>query len=298
MTGKILSVMVCVVSIMSSGYCRAQDTVRVQKRRVMPKTTLAVNYERGSVGDYDRLRTVLTVPFFHARYLSLSASGRYNLIDQDFSKKIPGYNADEINITGTHHVFTGGISAYSRIKVGDGSVNLFGHAMIDFSRWGYANFTGLISGVIMFKESREESFGIGVIGLIHSASSWPVFPMITWRRQLSRQLMLEMTLPQVGVHYYVKSSMKCSAGMNIDVDRFYFRPGVEGMSKTCRYSRTVLKFGGAWEWKPSSSIMLHVGAGTAVKLKSEVATRDGRNEYFDVKQPISLYFHLGTAISL
>lgn len=298
MIREIMSVIVCVVAMMSSIDCCAQDTVRVQKRRALPKTALAVDYERGTVGDYDHLRTALTIPFFHSRYLTLSASGRYNLIDQDFSGKVPYFNDEEINMSGTHHVLTGGVSAFSRFKLGGCSVNLFGHAMADFSRWGYENFVGILSGVVMLKESREESFGIGVVGFVHSASSWPVFPMITWRRQLSRQLMLEMTLPQVGVHYYVNSAMKCSAGMNIDVDRFYFRPGVEGMNKTCRYSRTVLKFGGTWEWKPLPSIMLHVGAGTKVKTKSEVATRDGRNEYFDVKQPVGFYFNLGTAISL
>lgn len=291
-------VIVCGLAMLLPIVAKANDTIRVQKRRTLPKTALVLDYERGTIGDYDRLRAVLTVPFFHARYLTLSASGRYNLIDQDFSGKVSYFNADEINLNGTHHVFTGGVSAYSRFKVGGCLVNLFGHAMVDFSQWGYENIVGILAGVVMLKESQEEAFGIGIVGLIHSASSWPVFPAITWRRQLSRQLMLDITLPKVGVHYYANSAMKCSAGMTFDVDRFYFRPGVEGMRKTCRYSRAVLKFGGTWEWKPTSAVMLHVGAGTAVKVKSEVSTRDGRDEYFKVKQPVGFYFNLGTAISL
>ncbi len=295
---KALLAVVCCLAMLMPAVCQVQDTVRVQKRRVMPKTSLLIDYERGSVGDFDRMRAVLTVPFFHARYLTLSANGRYNLIDQNFDGKVSGLDAEEINLNGTHQMFTAGVSAYSRIKIGGGSINMFGHVMMDFGRWGYENTTGLLAGMVMLKETREESLGFGVVGLIHSSSKWPVFPTVSWRKLLSPRLFLEMTLPKVGVHYYVHPTMKCSAGTDIDVDRFYFRPKTEGMGKTCRYNRNVLKLGGSWEWKPASAVLIRASAGTAIKLKSEVTTVDGRNEYFDVDQPLGIYFNVGTSLSL
>lgn len=289
------SLICCVIAV---ALLSAQDTLRVQKRRALPRTSLAMGYERGSVGDYDRFRAALTVPFFRARYLTLSGSCRYTFVDQDLDDKTEMNDASAIGLSGSHHLIVAGVGAYSRIKIGDSSVNLFGHLMADFSRWGYENATGILAGVLMLKESRYDAFGIGVVGLIHSASDWPIFPMITWRKQLNRRTVLDVTLPNVKVHYYANEAMKCSAGMDIDYDRIYFRPHRDELPRTCRYSHTMMKFGGEWEWKPASSITLRMAAGTKIKLKSEVATTDGRHDYFDVSQPMSLYFNVGTILSL
>lgn len=147
----------------------------------------------------------------------------------------------------THHNVTLGLSATTYLKMMGKPLMIMASGNTTFSEFGYERWSASVMTLLMLKNTKKVTFGVGLLGLIHSSARIPVYPMITYRQVLSPEWTINCVMPRFHVEYKLSEVDMLSAGFIIDVDSYFSESDDERLPERMNYCRTNVNIGPAYE---------------------------------------------------
>ncbi len=169
------------------------------------------------------------------------------------------------------------------------------------TEWGSGGFeriSGTVMGVIMLRANRRTQFGIGPLVMINTTSKIPAFLIFMYRHRFNEKLALNFYGGMFGVDYNPNKNSLLSAGADIDVKGFYFKPNHENLPNVCRFTYISFRPTVKYRVRLRPNLYFEAQGGVAIKMSCRVNGRNGTKEYFDCNQKPAPFLQGGISYSL
>lgn len=264
------------------------------------KTNLNVEYEHSWGQIRDEFEARASYEFLKKKAFTLSANLRYNSFSADFDDDAltNGFKPDEIGLNKVHIMGHAGITAAAHTRlfgkplVGVGIVNT------GFNHYGFDRVQGIIMGMVMLRANRDTQFGVGLLALINTTSRIPAFPVFMYRHRFNPQWALNLYGTLFGVDYNPTPNVLLSAGADIDVKSFIFKPHHENLPSTGRYTLTSCRPLLRYRQRLAKNFYLEAKSGVALKMSARMNGRTGTHAYFKSRQKAAPFVQIGLAYAL
>ena len=160
-----------------------------------------------------------------------------------------------------HHNIALGLSATTYLRLMGKPLMLMATGNTTFSEYGYERWSASVTAMLMLKNSKETTLGVGLLGLIHSSARIPVYPMITFRQVLSPQWTINCVMPRFHIECHMTDADMLSAGFAIDVDSYFIENKDEELPERLNYCRTNVNLGPAYEHQFPCGLTLRAETG-------------------------------------
>lgn len=160
-----------------------------------------------------------------------------------------------------HHNIMLGLSATTYLRLMGKPLMILASGNTTFSEHGYERWSASVMTLLMLKNTKETTLGVGLLGLVHSSARIPVYPMITYRQVLSPQWTINCVMPRFHVEYHLSENDMLSAGLAIDVDSYYTESDDARLPERLNYCRTNVNIGPAYEHKFPYGLTLRAETG-------------------------------------
>lgn len=260
---------------------------------IKTNATVVAEHSWRAAGTYVSTRG--TCQFLNTRHFTLSTNLRYSFLDMSIpSHRLPGeYASVTPLIDGSHHVFNTGVNLSYRVNIGRIPFFSMGMMSIDFSPRGFEHVGGVLVAGILVKGNASTIFGVGLIGLLNSTSRWPVFPLVVFTHKFSNRLSFGFMGSSAMFSYSFPCAGKLSAGMDLDLKKFYFRaPASTGLPRKSRYQKTLVRPQLKYSSTFFKKLAIEAVAGVEIKVSSSVGGVTGRTKFFDVDVPAAPFARL------
>lgn len=249
-------------------------------------------YEKSNISDIYKLQLGVSKPFFQDKVFRISGGVLYNYFHQTFTHiKILDDNF-VINNKSSHHLIDINTNTFFSTKLLQKPLISFCNIKAEFSNYGFGKITGFCTGVLMMKQTRDMSWGFGLIGLINTTSPFPIFPMFLYRKMIKNKITLEIMPPQFNISCGLSPKSKFGIGINIEGEHFYIKPNNINLPKICLHSRSIMKSGLTFEHEINKQLIFNANTGLKLITASKVYKRNRNNCLFEYSEDPSLYFNI------
>jgi len=198
--------------------------------------------ENGKMRDIHTIKFAVNVPVLLLKDFSLYANGRANFYKSEATNDATGEISSIFsNTDDAYCYYKGGLNATYRMKIAGKPLILNANISGDGWEKGFEEIEGTFSAILMLKNTPTTSFSVGLYGMT-LYNQVPVVPVITYWHQFSPRLSVDVTLPsRAYLRYQFNDKHRLSLGAQMESERFYMRPGMEDLPKTCLYNETTIK---------------------------------------------------------
>lgn len=238
--------------------------------------------------------------FLHNRKFSLSANFKYNTVSSHFFSSdlsLP-FEPEAIGLNGIHMLGQLGLTATMRAK-------LFGRQFIGMcivaSEWsvgGFNRLSAVAMGLAMLWSSRNTQFGVGPLMMVNTTSKMPVFLVFMYRHRFNGKWTVNLYGGMFGIEFAPLQNNLFVIGADIDAKSFYFKPGAEGLPKTCRYTQTNFRPMIKYRYKLGANFYFDVQGGVSLGMSGRVTGVNGTKEYIKINQKCSPFLQASVSYSL
>lgn len=256
-------------------------------------------YENGVVRDAMRARLRVSVPVWKNEKFSVSAGGFYSYHSLYFDRESIDALSSPIDMGNDHHLWCTSANLFYQGRLWGRPIIANANVMVDFSEYGFGKVIGFVTCVTPVIQNKTTYMGVGLVGLINTTSTWPVFPVFTLRHSINERMSIEVMPPICYFKYKLPSEYgTVAAGMSIDVEKFYVRPHCDDMPKECLLSRSFYKPEVVYEKQFGGGIKVTAKSGVAIPLQSYLYSRNGRRKYEKIDQDASCFFNVTVSCKL
>ncbi|MFV0536260.1 MAG: DUF6268 family outer membrane beta-barrel protein [Dysgonomonas sp.] len=198
--------------------------------------------ENGKIRDTHTIKFGVNVPILLLKKFSVYVNGQANYhkfeaIDNTTSNISSVFSKKD----GAYSYYKGGFSTTYRTKVLGKSLLLNANISGDGWEKGFEKIEGTFSAVMVLKNTPTTNLSLGAYGMT-LYNQIPIMPIITYWHQFNPKLSLDVTLPsRVYLRYQLNDQHRFSLGSQMEGERFYMQPNIEGLPKTSLYSNTTIK---------------------------------------------------------
>lgn len=266
----------------------------------MVRTNITTGYDHNWGKITNSYATRVSYEFLRNSRFTLTANARYASVETDFdaSDFSGGYSPQAIGLNGTHMIGQAGFTGMYR-------TTLFGRpfmamAMLN-SEWGqggFARISGIAMGLIMLRANRDTQFGIGPLALLNSTSKIPAFLVFMYRHRINEKWLINLYGGMLGIDYTPTRHNLFSAGADVDVKAFYFRPHDPTLPSKCRFTYTTVRPSLRYRRTLARHLYLDIQGGVAVRMSCRVNGVTGTKEYIRCHQKAAPFLHIGASYSL
>lgn len=255
--------------------------------------------ESGSVRDAKRARLRVSVPIWKNESFNVSAGGYYSYHNLYFDREQIGETKLPVDMGNEHHLWGMTANLFYQGRLWGRAIVANAYVMADFSEYGFGKVTGFVTGVTPIIQNRTTYMGVGLVGLVNTTSSWPVFPIFTLRHSINEKMSIEVMPPMCYFKYKLPREYgTVAAGMLIDVEKFYVRPHCEDLPKDCLLSRSFYKPEIVYEKQFSDNFKVTAKSGVAVPMQSYLYSRNGHRKHVKIEQDASCFFNVAVSCKL
>lgn len=264
------------------------------------KTNITVTYDHTFGKVKDGFNARVSYEFVKKKHITISGNFRHSSVTADFieSDLDENFNPEEIKLNGMHTMEQIGVTAtantrlYGKPLIGLGMVNS------EWGRGGFNRVSAALMAMLMLRVNKDTQFGVGVIGMINTTSKVPAFPVFVYRRRFNEKWLLNLYGGMFGVDYTPTANDLISIGADIDVKAFYFRPSVEELPKTCRYTQTNFRPMLKYRRKLITNLYFDLQCGYAVNMNTRINGVNGTKEYIEINQKPHPFIQASVSYSL
>lgn len=243
----------------------------------------------GKMSNGMHARIFSNVKLVSTKAFSLSVAPFYTYSTTDFKTKWEegapatqtGWDTGRQSFTlpSEHHNYGGSVTAAMNMMVGSKALTISATGTANMSQYGYEHTMVTLSAMLHMIRTKETYLGLGAIYLIGSNVGWPLYPFITYRQQYNDKWSLSMMGANNYLNYQATKKVKYSVGMELDTEKYYFRPGVEGLPKKSVFSLISERFGAFTDIQLAQGLTMNIGAGASVPLYGRVRESGHRHAY-------------------
>lgn len=256
-------------------------------------------YETGRIHDARKARLRLSVPLWANRQVKISAGAYYSYHHNIFNCNELFQTGQTIDMGNEHHLLGFSANVFYSEQMFGRSVIANANIMSDFSEYGFEKITGFAMAMTPLVQTREKYFGLGIIALINTTSSWPVFPFISYRQTFNDRLSIEIIPPQFYVRYKLpETAGQLSAGMSIDAERFYLHPGIESLPRECLYNRSFFRPEISYEHRLCQGLTMTLKSGVSILMSGHIYSHSGHHKHAKIRQNASCFANLAFSYNL
>lgn len=249
-----------------------------------------VNNNRG-------FRTSFNIPVLKGNKWQLTYSLFYRyegmeLIDAQGEMKEVDLNY--ISSTGSYTYFT---SFLGKLLVLNGSL------IIDGSQKNFERLKPMASAMLVLKKTKEASMSVGAIGIMDPNAKIPVFPIVSYSRNLENNWRLDIIFPQrVLLQTNFLANGRFSVGTQLNGSNFYHRTAkLVDFANKFEFRQTELRTGVSYEYLLNKSIVLTTKAGIINQISAKFGERGksfNDDDYLmKIKSGASSYVNLGISFN-
>lgn len=243
----------------------------------------------GSVNKHMKAIVDVSKTFAVNRKLTLGFTGGYHFLHMNFD--FPG--AHDLDLANNHHVVKCGGVVIFNTRLGDKPLLMMGNVSAEGGQWGIERVMGIGTAMLMLKASRDEMLGVGFIGIVNGTFSLPFFPMVIYRKAFSPKWVLNINHPILGIQYLHDQKQTLTAGVTIENEHFWMKPGQTHLPEVTMFSRLVTNTGVNYDYKLNSQTTLSAQAGWSNTFRNKMFHRYGKDELMNFGNSRGVYAKIG-----
>ena len=297
---KFISILFVCLTVLSLS-AQSQAAVNVSEGGYgLLKTNMGIDYEHGWGVVDDAFSARASYQFFRNKKFTVTANARYTSTEVEFNADdLSGdFDPDEIHLNGTHLFGQTGLTSTFRTSLWGRPFMAMAMVNAEWSQGGFARVSGIAMGLLMLRANRSTQFGIGPLVLINSCSRIPAFLIFMYRHQFSRKWGVNLYGGMFSVDYTPTVNNLFSAGADIDVKAFYFKPSNASLPDKCRFTSTSFRPMVKYRRRLAPNLYFDLQGGINVKMSCRANGVTGTTKYFDCHSKVAPFVHAGVSYSL
>ena len=266
----------------------------------MLKTNIAVDYNHTWNRVDNGFSARASYEFFKNSKFTVTANARYQSVEANFrpGDLSDGFHADEIGLNGVHVFGQTGLTSTFRSRLWGKPLMAMAMANAEWGQGGFARVSGLAMGILMLRANRDTQFGLGPLVMLNTSSKIPAFLVFMYRHRIDSRWLINLYGGMFGVDYTPSQRDMLSAGADVDVKSFYFKPYDERLPGKCRFTYTSFRPMVKYRRLLARNLYFTLQGGIAVKMSCRVNGVTGRTEYFTCRQKVAPFVQSGVSYTL
>jgi hypothetical protein len=264
------------------------------------KTNLTFSYDHTFGAVPDNINGRVSYQFVNKPFLKFTANARFNTLWANFedSRLSEPLDAWGIGLNGNHYYGSFGFTALGFLPVFGKPLAMLATGNAEWSNHCFGRISGLFGAVYLLRLNKTTQFGIGPVVLIHTASSFPVFPCIIYRHRFNKNLALNIYGGIFGLEFNPTPDDLIVFGADLDARSFYFKPHKEGWPDKCRFTMTLFRPGLKYKRRLAKNFYGEIGAGVGFKMSGRVTGATKSKRYLDFDEDPSFFLKATVSYSL
>ncbi len=244
-----------------------------------------------------RVTLASNIQLLKTKQLTLSLSPFYDFSTQRLETEW-GSAPLTFDLPTEHHRYGGSLTVNYQLKAWGKPLTLLAMGTGNFSRYGYENAQGLAGAMLTLVRNRNTSLTVGAIYLLGTAVVWPAYPMIVYWHKFNDRWSINCMGVYNYLYYHVNPTLKYSLGMELQTDKFYFRPNVEGLPRKAQLSQLAERVGIFADWQASKTMAFNIGTGVTVPFYCRLQESGYNTSYMNLKSSVKPFVRVKAKMSI
>lgn len=238
-----------------------------------------------------------SVKLYSNKMFALSVSPFYNFSNRELRTE---WEAKKLGfeMPTAHHHYGGTLSLTYNLLAFGKPLTLMGMGTGNFSQYGYENASGIVGGILMLTRNQRTVLGVGAVCLVGTAVSWPLYPMIIYSHKFDDRWSINCMEAYNYLYYQASPKVKYSLGLELETDKFYFRPKTEGLPKKAMYSQVSERLGLFADVQATKELALNVGTGMELPFYGRLRESGYNHSYLILRDKVKPFMKMTVKYSL
>ncbi len=229
--------------------------------------------------------------------LGVSLTPFYNFSNQDIETEM-GLQRLGFTLPDAHHHFGGTLMVTYQMQAWGKPLTLMGMGTGNFSQYGYENASGMLGGMITVTRNKQTYLALGAIYLLGTSVAWPLFPMFVYSHRFNNHWSISLMETNNYLYYHATPKLKFSVGMELDTQKFYFRPETKELPERAVISQVSERLGLFADWQATNTLSFNCGIGANVPFYTRLQESGYRHSYMDMKAQVRPFVKLKAKYSI
>lgn len=212
------------------------------------------------------------------RQFSLSVSPFYRYSNKELNAN-GTYGTLLLDVPRNHHHYGGSIIANYNTRWLGKPFTLIAMGTANFSQYGFEDASSMIGGFFSITRNQKTYLGLGVICLVGTSVSWPLYPMFIYTHQFNDRWSISCLEVNNYLNYQASRALRFSLGMEMESDKIYLRPKVADLPEKVEISQVTERFGIFTNIQASRELSFNLGLGAAVPFYGRLR-QSGHNKTY------------------
>ncbi len=245
----------------------------------------------GRMKDGMSVRVLSSVKMLSKKGLSVSLEPFYHFSNQRFDTEL-GASALGFSLPSAHHHFGSSLSVNYQLLAWGKPLTLIGRGSGNFSQYGFENASGMMGALYTLTRNNNTYLSVGAIYLLGTAVAWPLYPMIVYSHRFNNHWSINCMEVNNYLNYHVSPTLKYSFGMEIETNRYYFRPSLTGLPHKAMVSLLSENIGFFTDWKAAKGLTFNMGLGANIPFYGRLKESGYRKSYMDMRAHVKPFVRL------
>lgn len=238
-----------------------------------------------------------SVQLFRVKNLSASLSPFYNYSNQDPRVE---WGAENLGFTlpPDHHHYGGTLTLNYQMKAFGKPLTLIGMGTGNFSQYGFENASGMLGGMVAITRNQRTFLGLGAIYLLGTSVTWPLYPLFVYSHKFDDRWSISCMETNNYLYYQASPKVRCALGMELETDKFYFRPKTSDLPKKAMYSQVSERLGMFADVQATKEIALNFGVGMEVPFYGRLRESGYNHNYMTLRDHVKPFVKMRVKYSI
>lgn len=265
--------------------------------RTIKPILLEAKHSKMKVNHHSGFKTSINIPVLKGNKWQLTYSLLYHYQGMELTTANQPLNEVDLHYvksTATYSHFT---SIFGKLLVLNGSL------ILDGSQKNFERLKPMASAFLVLKKTEDVRMSVGIIGVFDPTSRTPVFPIVTYTRNLENNWRLDFIFPQrILLQTRLLRNGRFSVGTELNGSSFYIRSrNIVDFANKFEFRQTELRTGASYEYLLNKSIVLSAKAGILNPISARLSERGQPfhdDQYLmNLKSGASGYVNLGISFN-
>ena len=222
---------------------------------------------------------------------SLSVSPFYRYSNKELNAS-DTYGALLFDVPREHHHYGSSLMANYNTRWLGKPFTLMAMGTANFSQYGFEDASSMIGGIFSITRNQKTFLGLGLICLVGTSVSWPLYPMFIYTHQFNNHWSISCMEVNNYLNYQVSRPLRLSFGMEMESDKIYLRPKVTDYPEKMEISQVTERFGIFTNIQTSRELSINLGVGAAVPFYGRLRQSGHNKTYMNLHDQVKPFVRL------
>lgn len=237
------------------------------------------------------------VQLLTTKTFAVSLAPFYNFSNREF-RTVWGAERLGFELPDEHHHYGGTLSLTYNLKAFGKPLTLLGMGTGNFSQYGFENASGMLGGMVAITRNQRTFLGLGAIYLLGTSVTWPLYPLFVYSHKFDDRWSISCMETNNYLYYQASPKVRCALGMELETDKFYFRPKASDLPKKAMYSQVSERLGMFADVQATKEIALNFGVGMEVPFYGRLRESGYNHNYMTLRDHVKPFVKMRVKYSI